>query len=146
MRQGFTESVIEEAALVWLERLGWSVKGGPEIAPGELAAKRADFGQVVLMQRLHDALAPLNPALPLEVLDDAFHKLARPEEPTLEARNRAFHCTLVDGVIVVYRPPEARRGSGLDATARHVSSSRWKRWLRSAAPGKGGEAAQGGTR
>src|SRR5919204_6238712 len=98
MRQGFTESVIEEAALTWLERLGWTVKHGPEIAPGEPAAERADYGQVVPMQPLHGGLAPLNPALPLEVLDDAFHKLARPEEPTLEARNRAFHCTLVDGV------------------------------------------------
>jgi type I restriction enzyme, R subunit len=45
MRQGFTDSVIEEAALAWLERLGWTVKDGPEIAPGELAAKRADFGR-----------------------------------------------------------------------------------------------------
>jgi type I restriction enzyme R subunit len=43
-----TESVIEQAALACLERLGWTVKHGPEIAPGELATERADFGQVVL--------------------------------------------------------------------------------------------------
>ena len=30
MRQGFTESVIEEAALTWPERLGWTVKHSPE--------------------------------------------------------------------------------------------------------------------
>jgi type I restriction enzyme R subunit len=35
----FTESIVEEAALTWLERLGWTVKHGPEIAPGELAAE-----------------------------------------------------------------------------------------------------------
>ncbi|MGH8067333.1 MAG: hypothetical protein ACRERE_19285 [Candidatus Entotheonellia bacterium] len=34
----FTESIVEQAALAWLERLGWTVKHGPEIAPGELAA------------------------------------------------------------------------------------------------------------
>ncbi len=31
----FTESVVEEAALAWLDGLGWSIKHGPEIAPGE---------------------------------------------------------------------------------------------------------------
>src|SRR5919108_5142209 len=102
MRQGFTESVIEEAALTWLERLGWTVKHGPEIAPGELGAERADFGQVVLTQQLQDALAQLNPTLPAEALGDAFRKLTRPEGPTLEARNRAIHRLLVDGVTVEY--------------------------------------------
>src|SRR5919198_958053 len=103
MRQGFTESVIEEAALAWLERLGWTAKHGPEIAPGELAAERADYKQVILTQRLQDALEQLNPTLPAEALDDAFRKLTCPEGPTLEARNRAIHRLLVDGVTVEYR-------------------------------------------
>lgn len=29
----FTESVVEEAALAWLEAAGWTVVHGPEIAP-----------------------------------------------------------------------------------------------------------------
>jgi type I restriction enzyme R subunit len=107
-----TESIIEQAALAWLERLGWTVKHGPEIAPGELAAERGDFGQAVLTQRLRDALARLNPALPAEALDDAFRKLTRPEGPTLEARNRAVHRLLVDGVTVEYRTADgAIRGA-----------------------------------
>ena len=100
---GMTESIIEQATLAWLERLGWMVKHGPEIAPGELAAERSDHGQVMLAQRLQDALAQLNPTLPAEALADAFRKLTRPEGPTLEARNRAFHRLLVDGVTVEYR-------------------------------------------
>jgi type I restriction enzyme, R subunit len=63
LSQGITESVVEEAALTWVDKLGWRAKHGPEIAPGELAAERADFGQVVLRQRLRDALARLNPIL-----------------------------------------------------------------------------------
>jgi hypothetical protein len=31
----FTESLVEDAALVWLEILGFAVKNGPEIASGE---------------------------------------------------------------------------------------------------------------
>src|SRR2546427_12189714 len=99
----FTESVVEDAALAWLESVGWSIRHGPEIAPGELAAERSDYGQVVLEQRLRDALARLNPQLPAEALGDAFRKLMRPEGPTLEARNRAVHRLLVDGVPVEYR-------------------------------------------
>jgi type I restriction enzyme R subunit len=114
----FTESIIESAALAWLERLGWTVKHGPDIAPGELAAERSDYGQVILTQRLQDALAQLNPALPAEALDEAFRKLTRPEGPTLEARNRAVHRLLVDGVTVEYRTADgAIRGAqaqGLD--------------------------------
>jgi type I restriction enzyme R subunit len=30
----FTESVVEEAALAWLESAGWQVRSGAEIAPG----------------------------------------------------------------------------------------------------------------
>lgn len=74
----FTESVVEDAALAWLEGLGWTVKHGPDIAPGELGAEREDYGQVVLGSRLRQALAGLNPALPPEALEDAFRRLTRP--------------------------------------------------------------------
>jgi type I restriction enzyme R subunit len=75
----FTESVVEQAALAWLESLGWRVTHGLDIAPGEPGAERADYAQVVLEARLRDALARLNPTLPPEALDDAFRRLTRPE-------------------------------------------------------------------
>ncbi|MFI5397299.1 MAG: type I restriction endonuclease subunit R [Candidatus Binatia bacterium] len=103
----FTESIVEDAALGWLKGLGFAVKHGPQIAPGELAAERSDFGQVVLEQRLRDALARLNPTLPAEALADAFRKLIHPDGPTLEVRNRAVHHLLVDGVTVEYRTPDS---------------------------------------
>ena len=103
MNSKFAESVVEQAALAWLESIGWSVQHGAEIAPGEPAAERDDYGQVVLAQRLRDALARLNPALPAEALEDAFRKLTRPEGAELVARNRAVHRLLVDGVTVEYR-------------------------------------------
>lgn len=40
-----TESLVEEATLSWLESLGWSVRNGLEIAPGELFAERVDYGE-----------------------------------------------------------------------------------------------------
>jgi type I restriction enzyme R subunit len=100
---GVTESTVEAAALAWLESSGWQVRNGADIAPGEPAAERDDYGQVVLARRLRDALARLNPALPPDALEDAFRKLTRPEGTDLVAQNRAMHRLLVDGVPVEYR-------------------------------------------
>ena len=57
----FTESTVEDAALAWLESLGWNVAHGPDIAPDTPGAERGDYGAVVLERRLRDALALLNP-------------------------------------------------------------------------------------
>lgn len=103
MRSGIAESDLEEAALKWLESLGWQVRHGPEIAPGAADAERPDYDRVVLDQRARAALKRLNPELPPEALEDAFRKLTRPEGTSLEARNRAAHRMLVDGVTVEYR-------------------------------------------
>ncbi len=102
----FTESLVEEATLDWLSNLGWTVRHGQEIAPGEPAAERDNYGQVILERRLKDALVQLNPKLPAEAIDDAFRKILRVEGPTLEARNRAIHKMLVNGVTVEYRTPD----------------------------------------
>ncbi len=97
------ESAVEFAALEWLQTIGWQVAHGPDIAPDAPGAERDDYGQVVLEQRLREALARLNPGLPTSALDDALRKLTQPEGATLEARNRSFHRMLVDGVTVEYR-------------------------------------------
>ena len=97
------EADVEQAARDWLASLGWQVAHGPDIAPDAPNAERDDYGQVVLERRLRNALAELNPTLPASALEDAFRKLIRPEGSTLEARNRAFHRMLVDGVTVEYR-------------------------------------------
>ncbi len=99
----FTESVVEEAALTWLEGVGWSIKHGLDIAPDTPTAERKDYGQVILEQRLRDALARLNPDLPADALEEAFRKIMRPEGAEIVTRNRVFHRLLVDGVTVEYR-------------------------------------------
>ena len=89
----FAESVVEDAALAWLASLGWTVVHGPDIAPGELAAERTDYGLVVLEQRLRDALARLNPELPTEAQRDAFGKLSEKfPDPTGLMTAELFKC------------------------------------------------------
>ena len=107
-----TEAEVESAALSWLDGVGWQTAHGRDIAPDSPGSERADYGQVLLERRLRDALADLNPNLSAEALDDAFRKLTRPDGSTLEARNRAFHRTLVEGVTVEYRADDgAIRGA-----------------------------------
>ena len=109
---GVTESTVEDAALAWLKSLGWSIAHGPNIAPDTMGAERADYGQVILVQRVRDALVRFNSDLPAEALDDAFRRLIHSEGPTLEACNRAFHHMIVDGITVEYRASDgAVRGA-----------------------------------
>jgi type I restriction enzyme, R subunit len=98
----FTESVVEEAALEWFAALGYAVVHGPEIAPGEPSAERASFTDVVLEGRLRDALVRLNPAVPVEAIDEAYRKLTRISSPQLIDANHELHHYLVNGVTVEY--------------------------------------------
>ena len=38
--RSFTKFIVEDAALAWLKSLGYAIKHGPEIAPGEILAER----------------------------------------------------------------------------------------------------------
>jgi hypothetical protein len=58
MSIAFTGSTVEEAALGWLKDIGWQVTHGPDIASDMPAAQRRDGGEVVLAQRLREALIP----------------------------------------------------------------------------------------
>ena len=98
-----TEADAEQSALQWLSEIGWDTARGADISARSSNVLRDDFADVVLHDHLRDALERLNPDLPDDALDDAFRKLTRPQGSTTEARNRAFHRMLVDGVSVEYR-------------------------------------------
>src|SRR5438094_5982179 len=108
----FTESVVEDAALAWVEAKGYAVLHGPLIAVGEPGAERADpaYRDVLLDGRLRQALARLNPDLPPEAIEDAYRKLTRSDAPSFVERNRAVHRMLVDGVTVEYRRKDGSIG------------------------------------
>ncbi|GAB4343324.1 MAG: type I restriction endonuclease subunit R [Candidatus Abyssubacteria bacterium] len=110
MSHGFTESIVEQAALAWLESMGYLILSGPEIAPGELHAERDDYKQVLLERRLRQALQRLNPHMSPDVLEEGFRKLARLDSPSLVANNHALHKYLVEGVPVEYQRADGSFG------------------------------------
>ncbi len=100
------ESIVEDAALEWFGDLGYPVGHGPHLAPGEPAAERDSFGEVVLVGRLREAIRRLNPAIPEEAREEALRKVLRVGTPSLTQTNRAFHRLLRDGVPVEYPRPD----------------------------------------
>jgi type I restriction enzyme R subunit len=100
------ESLVEDAALMWFADLGYAVGHGPHLAPGEPAAERASFGDVVLVGRLREALHRLNEGIPEEAREEALRKVLRVGTPSLSQTNRALHRMLRDGVPVEYTRPD----------------------------------------
>ena len=60
---------------------------------------------MVLVQRLRDALARLNPSLPAEALEDAFRKLTRPEDRDASLRY-VIENKLVDAMTIGMKKTE----------------------------------------
>ena len=100
------EAIVEDAALTWFGELGYAVGHGPQLAPGEPAAERDSFGEVLLVGRLREAIRRLNPAIPEEAREEALRKVLRVANGSLVQTNRAFHRMLRDGVDVEYARPD----------------------------------------
>jgi type I restriction enzyme R subunit len=80
------ESHVEEATLLWFGELGYSTAHGEDIAPEGAHAERGSFDDVLLVQRLRDAIDRLNPTIPQDAREDAFRKVVRLDRPTLIAK------------------------------------------------------------
>lgn len=92
--------MLEDAVLEWFGALGYELANGTHIAPGEPAAERADFREVILRGRLLTGLRRLNPELAGSVLQEAERQVLAAASPALLSENRRLHRLLVDGVTV----------------------------------------------
>lgn len=98
-----TESEVEQAALGILAELGYKVINGQEIAPDGEKPERKSYSDVVLVERLKNAIDKLNPDVPKEAREEALKKVLRTESQDLVINNYNFHKMLFDGVDVEYR-------------------------------------------
>ena len=100
MPPSLTENVVEQAALDWFEELGYERLYGPDTAPDEAGAERGAFGDVVLVDRLRQALDQTNEDIPAEALDHAVRKVLITESPSLSDNSRRLHRSAVEGVLL----------------------------------------------
>lgn len=101
------EATVELAALEWLSAVGYEIRYGPDIGPGEAAAERDSYDDALLTGRLRRALKRLNGHIPpgarTAVFDEALRKLGRRQSTSLAHNNQALHTLLTEGIDVQYR-------------------------------------------
>ncbi len=105
-----TESVIETFAIELLEKQGYQYIYGPSIAPDSDTPERASFEDVLLLQKLKNAVARINPAVPADARKDAIKQIQRLSSPELIANNETFHRLLTEGIKVTYQKNGQTRG------------------------------------
>lgn len=105
-----TEDQLEAEALGWLADVGYSHVYGPDIAVDGDTPERSNYTQVVLIERLRNAIGRLNPEVPLVAREDALNQILNLDTPILLAANRNFHRLLVNGVQVEYQKDGETRG------------------------------------
>ena len=105
-----TEDQLEQETLGWLREAGWQVVHGPAMTPDGDAPERGNYREVILLGRLREAVARLNPRVPAQAREDALQQVLNLGHPALLAANRAFHRLLVSGVPVQYQKDHETRG------------------------------------
>jgi type I restriction enzyme, R subunit len=101
MANFITENEIEQIALdILSEDLGYTILYGPDIAEGD--SKERDYNEVVLQQRLSEAIEKINPDIPIDAKEEAFKKALRTTTISLFENNQAFHQMLTEGIDVKF--------------------------------------------
>lgn len=99
----FFESNVEEAALLWLEELGYEILLGPDIAPEGEYPLRDSYYSVILKEKLIDALYLINPKLPSVAIEEAIRQITVSKEVGLVDNNRTFQLMINNGIEVSFR-------------------------------------------
>jgi type I restriction enzyme R subunit len=105
------ESDVEENVLAILESLGYEIIRGDneDYLPGGRSALRTDYKDVVIVERLKEALRRINPSIAEDAREQAVKQVLRSESQKLVANNESFHRMLVDGIDVPIQSEEGER-------------------------------------
>ena len=97
-----SEAAVEQALLDQLHALKYSIEREENIGPDGHRPERESHDEVVLKKRFENAVARLNPGLPLDARQDAIRKVLQSELPSLLEENRRIHKLMTEGVDVEY--------------------------------------------
>jgi type I restriction enzyme R subunit len=111
MRKAISEADVEENVLSILENLDYEIIRGDneDYQPRGKLALRDDYKDVILVERLREALGRINPSIPEEVREQALKQVLRSESQKLIADNESFHKMLVDGIDIPIQTEEGER-------------------------------------
>lgn len=96
----FNEAHLEAACFEWLEEVGYEVLNGPDIAHDGIYPERSSYRDVVLEDRLFDALRHINPSVDSKVIEEAGRKVIANTSPNVVLNNKDFHQYVTKGIDV----------------------------------------------
>jgi type I restriction enzyme R subunit len=104
------ESDIEQMLIDLLKAKKYDYLYGPDIAPDGEYPMRSRFDEVVLRDKLENAVKRLNPSLPWLVQDEAVKIAMRLESTDMLVNNETFHRMLTEGIPVTITKNGMERG------------------------------------
>lgn len=111
MRKAISEADVEENVLAILKDLKYDIIRGDneDYQPGGKSALRNDYKEVVLVERLRNALERINPKISKETIEQAIKQILRSESQKLIIDNESFHKMLVDGIDIPIQTKDGER-------------------------------------
>ena len=104
------EEQVELLAIDWFKELGYDYFLGYEISPDSQNPQRKSYDEVILFNRLKNALIKLNSNIPLLAIEDAIDILRKPQQASLVQNNRAFHQMILQGISVDIKKDDETKG------------------------------------
>src|SRR5690554_4131893 len=105
-----TENEIEQLSIDLLKQQGFTYLNGTDIAPEGPAEERESFAEVILKERLRNAIHRINPGIPSHAKEEALKQVLRIGSPDLVSDNETFHRMLTEGINVTYEKGGDQRG------------------------------------
>ena len=109
MNVSLNEDGYEHQFIAWLKNIGWDWKYGPDISPDGLAPERTSYKDVILSERLEDAIKRINSGLPKDNIRSVTQMLASPGEKDLLRANELMIGWFVNGI-----PQKVRQSDGTE--------------------------------
>jgi type I restriction enzyme R subunit len=110
MSNKITENKIELFAIELLEGLGFEYIYAPSIAPDSENPMRESFEDVILKDKLLNAMIAINPSLEFDQIEYALKQCQRLNSSELLSDNEAFHKMLIEGITVEIQRDGVTRG------------------------------------
>lgn len=110
MKSTLTEDEIEQYQLQLLQNLDYSYNNGYDIQPEGSKQERESFGEVILKDRLPQAISRINPTIPHDAQYQAQREIFNIASSDLLNNNEIFHKYLTEGITVEYQKNGETRG------------------------------------
>ena len=111
MSKALNEDGYEHQFINWLKGIGWDWKYGPDISPDGSSPERTSYKDVILNERLEDAIQRINPGLPKDNIRSVAQILSSPGETDLLKANELILGWFVNGI-----PQKVRDSDGVEST------------------------------